>query len=80
MSAQPASVIGLKERGNLRVGSCADVVVFDAAAEWKFAAKRFAVEVAEHAVRRSGDAGAGAGDGVRGAGCVPGVTFRRGRS
>ncbi len=37
MSAHPASVIGLKDRGNLRVGSYADVVVFDAAAEWKFA-------------------------------------------
>jgi dihydroorotase len=39
MSGRPASVIGLKERGNLRVGSHADVVVFDAGAEWKFAAK-----------------------------------------
>jgi dihydroorotase len=39
MSAHPAEVIGLKQRGNLRVGSYADVVVFDAAAEWKFAAK-----------------------------------------
>jgi dihydroorotase len=38
MSAHPADVIGLKQRGNLRVGSHADVVVFDAAAEWKFAA------------------------------------------
>jgi len=38
MSTRPAEVIGLKERGNLRVGSHADVVVFDAAAEWKFAA------------------------------------------
>ena len=37
MSAQPAKVIGLKERGSLRVGSYADVVVFNAAAEWKFA-------------------------------------------
>ena len=37
MSAHPASVIGLKDRGNLRVGSWADVVVFDAAAEWSFA-------------------------------------------
>jgi dihydroorotase len=37
MSARPAAVIGLKDRGNLRVGSWADVVVFDAAAEWKFA-------------------------------------------
>ena len=39
MSAQPAGVIGLKERGTMRVGSYADVVVFDADAEWKFAAK-----------------------------------------
>jgi dihydroorotase len=31
-------VIGLKQRGNLRVGSYADVVIFDAGAEWKFAA------------------------------------------
>jgi dihydroorotase len=38
MSERPASVIGLKERGTLRVGSYADVVVFDAAAEWRFAA------------------------------------------
>jgi dihydroorotase len=38
MSAQPAGVIGLRERGTLRVGSWADVVVFDAGAEWSFAA------------------------------------------
>jgi len=38
MSAQPAEVIGLRERGNLRVGSSADVVVFDAGAEWNFRA------------------------------------------
>jgi len=38
MSEHPAKVIGLRERGNLRVGSCADVTVFDAGAEWKFAA------------------------------------------
>ena len=39
MCAQPAGVIGLKDRGNLRVGSLADVVVFDAGAEWNYAAK-----------------------------------------
>jgi dihydroorotase len=39
MSAQPAQVIGLRERGNLRVGSWADLVLFNAAAEWNFAAK-----------------------------------------
>jgi dihydroorotase len=38
MSAQPAAVIGLHERGSLRVGCYADVVVFDAGAEWNFAA------------------------------------------
>lgn len=39
MSAQPAKVIQLKERGTLRMASYADVVVFDAGAEWTFAAK-----------------------------------------
>jgi dihydroorotase len=39
MSAQPAAVVGLAGRGSLSVGSFADVVVFDAAAQWKFAAK-----------------------------------------
>ncbi len=39
MSAQPAEVIGLKERGTLRVGSYADVVVFDVGVEWRFAAE-----------------------------------------
>jgi dihydroorotase len=38
MSAQPAQVIGLGEHGTLRVGSHADVVVFDAGAEWSFTA------------------------------------------
>ena len=38
MSEQPAKVIKLKDRGTLRVGSHADVVVFDAGAEWSFAA------------------------------------------
>ncbi len=36
MSAQPAGLISLEGRGTLRVGSFADVVVFDPAAEWKF--------------------------------------------
>ena len=39
MSARPAEVIGLKERGTLRVGSYADVVAFDAGAEWNFRAQ-----------------------------------------
>jgi dihydroorotase len=39
MSAQPAGVVGLKDRGTLCVGSLADVVVFDAGAEWNFAAR-----------------------------------------
>lgn len=38
MSAQPAGVMGLTKRGNLRVGGDADVVVFDAGAEWNFRA------------------------------------------
>jgi dihydroorotase len=38
MSEHPAKVIDLRERGNLRVGSHADLVVFDAGAEWNFAA------------------------------------------
>ena len=39
MSMRPAAVIGLRDRGALRVGSMADVVVFDAGAEWNFVAK-----------------------------------------
>ena len=39
MSAQPASVAGLAGRGTLAKGNFADVVVFDPAAEWSFAAK-----------------------------------------
>lgn len=39
MSSRPADVIGLRQRGNLRLGSYADVVVFDAGAEWNFVAK-----------------------------------------
>ena len=39
MSAQPAGILSLDGRGTLSVGSFADVVVFDPAAEWSFAAK-----------------------------------------
>jgi len=39
MSERPAGVIGLRERGTLRVGSYADLVLFDAGAEWSFYAK-----------------------------------------
>ncbi len=38
LSAQPAAVLGLKGRGTLAVGSCADAVVFDAKAEWTYRA------------------------------------------
>jgi dihydroorotase len=40
MSAQPARIVSLEGRGTLRVGSFADVVVLDPAAEWSFDAKR----------------------------------------
>jgi dihydroorotase len=40
MSAQPAEIISLEGRGMLKVGSFADVVVFDPAAEWNFEVKR----------------------------------------
>ena len=40
MSAQPAGIVSLEGRGMLRVGSFADVVVFDLAAEWSFEAKK----------------------------------------
>ena len=36
LSAQPAAVLGLKGRGTLAVGSCADAVVFDPKAEWVY--------------------------------------------
>jgi dihydroorotase len=39
MSAQPAGIVSLEGRGDLAVGSFADVVVFDPAAEWSFRAK-----------------------------------------
>jgi dihydroorotase len=38
LSAQPAAVLGLKGRGTLTVGSCADVVVFDPKADWTYRA------------------------------------------
>jgi dihydroorotase len=40
MSAGPARIVKLEGRGALSVGSFADVVVFDAAAEWSFDAKK----------------------------------------
>src|SRR3984957_8874294 len=39
MSAQSAGILSLEGRGTLSVGSFADVVVFDPAAEWSFRAK-----------------------------------------
>ena len=39
LTAGPAEVIQLRKRGNLRVGSYADLVVFDAGAEWMFRAQ-----------------------------------------
>jgi dihydroorotase len=38
MSAQPATIIGLKDRGTIRMGAMADITVFDAGAEWQFRA------------------------------------------
>ncbi|WP_353073141.1 dihydroorotase [Tunturiibacter gelidoferens] len=40
MSAQPAGIVSLDGRGTLSVGSFADVVVFDPAAEWSFEAAK----------------------------------------
>jgi len=40
MSAQPAGIVSLSGRGTLKVGSFADVVVFNPAEEWSFEAKR----------------------------------------
>jgi dihydroorotase len=40
LSTQPAAVLALKGRGSLAVGSFADVVIFDPAAEWVFEAKQ----------------------------------------
>jgi len=39
MSTAPAAIVSLAGRGSLAVGSIADVVIFDPAAEWNFAAK-----------------------------------------
>ncbi|HEV2708909.1 MAG TPA: dihydroorotase [Edaphobacter sp.] len=39
MSAAPAGIVSLSGRGSLAVGSIADVVIFDPAATWNFAAK-----------------------------------------
>ncbi|HWB32438.1 MAG TPA: dihydroorotase [Acidobacteriaceae bacterium] len=39
MTAKPAAVIGLKDRGALRVGGAADLAIFDAGAEWQFRAR-----------------------------------------
>jgi dihydroorotase len=39
LSAEPAEVIGLKDRGTLAPGSYADLVLFDAGAEWNFSAQ-----------------------------------------
>jgi dihydroorotase len=38
LSAQPAALLGLKGRGTLTVGSCADAVIFDPKAEWTYRA------------------------------------------
>ncbi|HEX3375016.1 MAG TPA: dihydroorotase [Edaphobacter sp.] len=40
MSAQPAEIVSLEGRGTLKMGSFADVVVFDPAVEWSFEAKK----------------------------------------
>jgi dihydroorotase len=38
LSAQPAALLGLKGRGTLTVGSCADAVIFDPKTEWTYRA------------------------------------------
>ena len=38
LSAQPAALLGMKNRGTLSAGSFADVVIFDPKAEWKYQA------------------------------------------
>ena len=39
LSTQPATLLGLKGRGTLAVGSFADVIIFDPKQEWTFHAK-----------------------------------------
>jgi dihydroorotase len=39
MSAAPAEIVSLAGRGSLAIGSFADILVFDAGAEWNFRAK-----------------------------------------
>ena len=38
MSSQPATLLQLKDRGSLQIGAYADLLLFDAAAEWAFIA------------------------------------------
>ena len=40
MSAHPAALLKLKDRGTLQVGSHADIVLFDPAAEWAYSAAK----------------------------------------
>jgi dihydroorotase len=40
MSTNPANLVQLKDRGNLVIGSYADLVLFDPASEWNFAASQ----------------------------------------
>jgi len=40
MSVQPAGIVSLEGRGTLKIGSFADVVVFDPSVEWRFDAKK----------------------------------------
>jgi dihydroorotase len=39
MSAQPAEIVALRDRGTLRAGSHADLVLFEPGTEWRFAAQ-----------------------------------------
>jgi dihydroorotase len=40
MSTQPAALLKLADRGTLKVGAYADLVLFDAGAEWRYTAAR----------------------------------------